>query len=1734
MQTSIVPEAFTRSDYPERSLLVGLLLSAYRVIQTRDSDDLRQWADLADSIIPLLDPDLVVAKVGYGIPTWLVEKVLSALTSARAESLGQLLPTHLSDDLCQVLAPLYDPSTRPRPPIDRLLELFPANPLRAAAGPMEGQASSVHAAGITLRQTFEDDVVARDLRHRVTKCRDLAVLVGSDPVLVQVGIVWEGENGDAVGDLDAPLVRVVIPNQELVASLWQRAQNRKGPRWAPAAPGFIEGLRRGCVAAIRTLVDLGVPKQELRRFGRASVTVHGVLPQCELTEGSCGLMMAMEVLSSHASLTHPWDLICSGAISEDGSLSPLRVEHLDAKRKAVFEDGLRQELVAWYEPSDSAAAGLPGVRRPATSGVSAAAATYFGSAWVLWADRQLRSALEKMGFVPGWARPLGADAVRWGGEPLIVRPSEVDQVVASVVACQEPAISYIWGRAKSGKTWIGQMADNDLRRLGWTTRVLSSLQDRPVTGEAIRQACDLLGLRRSKERVAKEGRIVLFIDNLLWSDECDEPAVSEDLGGTGDTGVPSLLQTELQKIVDDLQVSVVPIFRWEQHTRWRLDCPSTASVSSEESRRSFLEMAVNALSPRLNDRRHMIDLLAGDQVAGGDLWLTMHMLASGSAADVDNASEGIDYPTVNEGRAAEAERILHRFVISLLKKFPTLKDDQLRALRRLAAYSLLEISWADLDSKLSSSTTDAASNLLGLRRGEAGWFFPSLMVSRALVRIERKGGDYVLSSASVGRAAVDLLLPADEDIPLSLPDLLWRIRLHDDSILYEVARQRAKQIEAWCESALAAEDIASVILALAPYILDVESPSRLSEMLSHLVSTTIVRLRDEGGPRNPFPERHLTRCVTAISRWQEFAFPSAPDGTRRPSGAGDLWDEFIQVLADGIGDTLRAEKTFGHRVRFVVNLLRTAGSAEPRLRAAVAGCVSNLATCPETASDYWAMLRLIELLPSIKDTRDADITGFREFVSDVAKLDRMDIEIYCCQVALRERLGIEGRTYAEIARDITKSLKNRNRPLSLERVRAAFGVLAKAAPHKTVGVLNELWKRGEGPAIAVLRSLCRTSAPARVGAFLKTLFSIHASMASSLLYEEAGRANPALVRAMVERIRKTTDSKGAGLLLRDAGQIDIAFGDPNEGFAAAVANGLGLAWFVDLLEGFEQRFAIIQHLVDGLVHCHAPFVEYLIDRLIDRLVPVLNRSRRPAAVRLALLLVEHADRFPGVVEKLRSQLKGAVVASLMRRGGDVVTFSLSHELAALYPDEVRAFGEQPPREVMSLVKRLSDEWRPEVKAQAFRAIQTTMRRARGDAAARDTLQHETGGWATALHRASSAGALSQAIRIIHRIDPEECENALKLSWRTLASWFRRSVEDPQIAVDLLSAVEVGRPGMAKRLFDDKDLSHERRQRLEDELAHTQRPRVVASCFRRLAVLNIVPELYRQEQVLNVWCAAAHRLTSPGTLVGLLRMFGTWGWRLGREFGNAIAWDRVMKRVERGLLMDLRAAADLAGVCYALSMDDQAQALADIVPPDQFVTRRVGVADLAQVISVFTVVAPHAARRVVERCGGWFSDSIDAATPLDDIGFWRDASRLARVASDVHRPIAIFRDPQSWSFNRPPEVTLGAIAWLVPNDWTLAQIDLLKDKQEGAVAHGLLGRCARMQLGFLDRHKSIDEVEVRDAHPEAIRAFIVLGGAREGAVLQAIERLRESARWRVDPWLRWIGDGRTDASPGSAY
>src|SRR5688572_9353762 len=125
MRTYPNPAAFTRSVFPERALLLGLLLSAHDLVSRRGGVRGLEWqrfADLVDSAIPLLDPVHVIPHISYGMPAWLVTLILDDLTSGKQESLGTVLPCDLVDAMLHIIARLD--AEQAAPPIDNLLELY--------------------------------------------------------------------------------------------------------------------------------------------------------------------------------------------------------------------------------------------------------------------------------------------------------------------------------------------------------------------------------------------------------------------------------------------------------------------------------------------------------------------------------------------------------------------------------------------------------------------------------------------------------------------------------------------------------------------------------------------------------------------------------------------------------------------------------------------------------------------------------------------------------------------------------------------------------------------------------------------------------------------------------------------------------------------------------------------------------------------------------------------------------------------------------------------------------------------------------------------------------------------------------------------------------------------------------------------------------------------------------------------------------------------------------------------------------------------------------------------------------------------------------------------------------------------------------------------------------------------------------------------------------------------------
>jgi hypothetical protein len=826
-------------------------------------------------------------------------------------------------------------------------------------------------------------------------------------------------------------------------------------------------------------------------------------------------------------------------------------------------------------------------------------------------------------------------------------------------------------------------------------------------------------------------------------------------------------------------------------------------------------------------------------------------------------------------------------------------------------------------------------------------------------------------------------------------------------------------------------------------------------------------------------------------------------------------------LKPAVLHTIKGEHSIIHRSR----LLKTLTAVDPTLFFTVQECLPHAIAGTQTAAEFRTVVEMLRLPMMLGTTRRGASTPFLALVNDVQRLRRDDFEVYCCQLALRLALKEEHRPFSLVAEEMGQIARRYPATATLGKMKRAVQVMVKAAPSSTVQLLEKL--RTSADVMNFFRDRCRRSSPAQCASFIKTLFNAHAGLAVSLTY--TGLRNGGLlvdrkfVVDMVKQMRKPQHAKGAGLLLRVTGQIDLAFGDLSQGVATALATELGSNWFNGFLSDLEPRFSVIRHLVEALVYCHAPFVEDFVDKIVDRLVPVLSRSRRPAAVLLALHLVRHSDRFPGVIERLRSQLNEATLADLMRKAGDEITLAAAHELAALYPAVILEFGREEPPAIMRIIKRLSNVDRPNVKAQSFRAIETTLRRARGAAGSKVATGHEERGWGAALRRAASPGELTEAIDILSRLDPSECLRALNESYNTLTFWLRYAIEGPQQAVDLLAAVDQRSPELAKGLLSE--VPKPQREQFADDLAHIQQPRLMSNCYRRLAGIGFVPEADVQRRILRRWEASLHQLASPASIADLARMFLIWDAELARGFAGSVRLGRVLDRIGRGALADLRGAADLAGVLYAMGHDTEAHAVLERIPLKQITARRMSIGDTAHVCRMLAPVHPDVLAQLMTDGRDRLGKAIADGCPLDDLQFWLDIGWLCHFASLAGTPIEVHSDPVSYSFWRSPDLDIWALAWLRPNTWRERQLGMAlqrwRDKGDAAIYKPVLFACATAKLGLPVIAGEIDSAAIKRSSPTALALLYTSLPIQASELAEPIREVLGQPRYQGDPWSRWL-------------
>jgi hypothetical protein len=1594
------------------------------------------------------DPHAFMREHGYGLPAWLTADSRRAplhglwdrLTSERSKAWNDLASdlqrSAYLDELDEFIGALQGQSAEP--PAQAVRDL--PNRILAEDNLLLQSNATVLAARGARRGIIETEALARRGLEIARRYEDLRIeelawrLIRFDfPVVIsrgeKRGILLGAELG-----FGGPGTQVAVRNAQEIERLLIPSDIRKRWSWQWCNGAFLRGVRQGTEAALNLLRELRHPEEKIRQFSAPQIYLRGLLPPLEVTGGSIGLPVALEILRRALDLpVSEW--VSSGEITESGEIPPLELDDLLAKRQAVCTDGIKQGILAAADQIGEQRIQLLG---PKQRTLRDAAIALWGDEWHQKIEETRTRVLHSNGFIPEYHQDEPSDAARVNGEAIIVDTREGHEIV-KFFQSRDHEFAFLGGASKSGKTWIARQAQRTLESFGtWRVDIVSVQPFKQPTGDEVVEA-----IRVSVPASARQRRLVI-VDGLEWNE--------------GLSDFEHLMRNEAQR--DKISILAVARSAELEIGKWVTDdCMTFRSIQSEDSVDDLLN-AVFDQFPVIEKARPLSGTIR--TYAGRDIWWMIHLLALAAETGASNYSDLVKI--FFENRATS----LSPAVLETLKQVATLS--------LCSAYVPKDQIGLEFEAPLRAIGGHLASN--------RGWIIESRATANALLSLEVENGIITNNtSTSFGRRSMPVLsaIPIEavlrraieHDDSTSVVAILARLQSNNPAMLSKVWKLMQDDLPVWGKGLQKPLALARVIDVLAPHL----HGDDLRTLVRRLVNLVLVEW-------DFLDCRALTFCCRVLRRERSFiedAFGEAPKELT-------AWHELVSKLErDGLGKVLERPSSSGNKLELVEELWRTYDDGVHR---AIAKFADRLVQSepPYGVDDYVLALRLFELTKNISFSYDSPPgrRGSERVIAHCENLARWEIpkepppfvDQILLRTALRHVLAIEDTDWREIARRMRPQLVKSIERSTIAQLCLGLAALAHVSRPFAVCLLDTI-------NIAWLGNLLghRPFSIGEVATLLGTINNLHAESAYSILYDRtSGIAKDSLLKQLKKRIHDTGDAKGAGRLLQATRKIDELFGSLTSGFSASLCRGIGTE-FLEFNLRRDRRVSVLFHLIQGFISSDSSLSEPVQEIARDVIAATIERTTRPWAPQLALLLCELDPIGTKFAEGLVKRVDRGQILFGMSAAHSVEALESFHRLARFYkggPEENQTSGKTLAQEFrekceqgMSMPHPMRAD-RPDVVLRAIKAVGETLRRAGVKHVARDMLAEAVddpgGEKATAadqhhhdsgMHikvaalQNSAPGDIATTIRLWKQIDPLSAGEIVRCS-RTqdiLVHKLRRAVTEPHVAVDLLNATAQADAASGQALLERFRNRSSAWSILLRELAHEQNPVIQGTALLQLFELcpdapdwNLRNKLYEE-----VWLSRMGKIASPRAIACLLKLFAAWDEQWGLEAAAAINTARLVHRIEQGCDTDLESAAGLIGTLQTLEQKDRARELALAVRHVPDVEQRASLKGWQILLPIMTAVEPvwgkeyglSLSRRVARAAANPFI--------LDEEQFWRTGGWLAyscRQSAGDRAAILIEEKPPSFNdLVIDPSVRLWGTTWLAADTWVRAA-------QESA-AHELL-------------------------------------------------------------------------------
>jgi len=1577
----------------------------------------------------------------YGIPSWLIDGLAELLTCPKTESGWGLVMQRLADEvsvegveelherLREAIAPPSEDFRRLRDGtlvvIDGTLK---ERPLAAASGAMQfNDLERLAQEAVTKGRSRID----RELGWRLQRI-DVPIVcpvsenskaAGVGGLLIGAQVVFSNRVTAKV-EIDLPKDGEVRRCLALPFRNGEPLAQGLLASWRPVARSFEKGLLQGLAAALDLLAELGVEDEVRQSVSGVQVFLRGILPPAQVSDGSAGLPLALHVLAKVSDLPPP-RITVSGTFADNRTLEGMSAEVARAKLEAVLCDGLKEGLMV-YSPDSRPTAGIVLLAEPT---LAAAARQVWGERWDEWTARTKIQALSQCHLRQGWAGGWRSGALFHNDQPMIVPTGRGEEI--SKIFADHPTVAFVGGPRQSGKTWIAQDVEDRMREKGyWQTLVFT------VDGGQIPSKEDLV---RGLRMFPQQSPTLLILDGLELS------AHAEDL------------ERDLNGVCSELLVSILVCIRVDGSTDWpEMERQRTTSIAGLEMVTDFATTLLESY-PHLSAARPALGtILRG---AAGDLWWVVRLIQTAALARPNTSYEEL--------------------LVEFARSLPRSKE-ALVALQRLAALSLFArpapawflVPRNECLGRIPPPIDDALRRAGARSAGYDGWILPSYAACEAILT------DGALPGGGIHSAI--------ERTPTHLQRFVETAMERDDEAFLPLLEHLDRT----------AEDILFDVVGL---VID-----PLNDWACHRSSLdSLTRLLAAAGDATPEKVRvawaqRLARLVTiGVHTLHPQKLCDALDVLRRHSFALELlakendstWHAMIAALTPkNIERCLRNAPRSRARVRLMWSLWRLHDEHVDKVIVANAALfVSGGLTGRRgaySATDYWTVLELDRLWGKVAEGLAS--TQFGRPGADDETTRRTAGLHDLLQAAGRPEDGIEvliGRLLVRLF--FQEEPNDHSRLVSLLKVE-----VPKYLVHSTLRQLSYSLSRlteydrplavkianGCFPASEVL-ALAKRARASEVAAFLGTAAKLLSRMATDLLYTTEGDPNTGFAASMADRILASGDGKGAGLLLKSAASIDGNYGRLKDGFATCLAEKLGSLFFLTQLSR-EPRTSVLYHLLEGMLAAGVSFSDEIKERTLDTIASSIAKTLRPRAPRLALLLAG-SDWSEHFAAELSQQLSEDRILLGMLHGRQVESLTYFQELGPyLFPDKGRVSDEEgessmaPSRSGVAarfvaqldsndrLFSRLLQVDRPEVLVRAALAISNSLRRGtprdeQSVPPGRRVLQrieqsYPGVDWPERLVRAGTPGDLAETLRGLRKLDPEAAANAVRAKLDHLARRVNRALREPQLAIELLAAIESTAPGEGRSLMARMAKSRAWSLAIED-LRFEQDPRLQGKAFLELARLGYFPSQNTQGALHKKWSTIIHQFSSPPALLDLLRMFAAWDLAATADLTRKLQTSRVARRLLEGARSDLQAAEGLIAALLAVGSNAEATICIEAVMGVSDLGERLGLKAAASLLSTLGTKEPRLADRLVDDCAALVARSVASKYVFDDTRQWIEIGWAAYRLRPHGRTVVIEQPPPTFEPPKGIPVEAWSTCWLDTRHWTEQALKSAMDRQSRSSA-----------------------------------------------------------------------------------